>query len=101
VKALAAALQDSQPASCLRRYTAVLHLVTAADGAPWAYRTGPEFNRPESPEEAIKLDRWLGEAWSGHPRYYRIDNEGKDWQAKSGQARQILVEVIHGAVSNT
>jgi hypothetical protein len=79
----------------LRRYTAVLHLVTAADGAAWAYRRGPEFNRPESPEDALMLDHSLQEAWFAHPRYYRLDNEGKDWQAKSSLAKRFLAEVYN------
>jgi len=73
-----------------RRYTAVLHLVTAADGAPWAYRRWPEAHRPESPQDAIRLDRLLQQVWSGHPRYFRLDNEGRDWAAKAEEARRRL-----------
>jgi hypothetical protein len=75
------------------RYAGVLHLVTAADGAAHAYRRRPAAHRPESAQEAIALDRWLVEAWGGHPRYRRIDNAGRDWPAKSHAARAALAEL--------
>ena len=42
-----------------RRYAGVIHLVTAADGVPREYTRWPVAHRPEEPEEAIRLDRWL------------------------------------------
>jgi len=77
-----------------RRYAAVLHLVTAADGAPEAYTRWPEAHRPEQIEDAIRLDRLLYQVWRGHPRYYRLDNEGRDWAAKSKKAREILAGLL-------
>jgi predicted ATPase len=76
------------------RYAGVIHLVTAADGAPDAYARWPAAHRPESPEEAIALDRWLADAWGSHPRYRRIDNVGRDWAAKSLAARAGLAELV-------
>lgn len=73
-----------------RRYTAVLHLVTAADGAAEHYARWPEAHRPEQIEDTIRLDRLLHRVWRDHPRYYRLDNEGRDWAAKSRTARRIL-----------
>jgi len=73
-----------------RRYVAVIHLVTSADGVPWAYTRWPQAHRPEEAEDAICLDRWLQRAWGGHPRYFCIDNEERDWPAKSREARGIL-----------
>jgi hypothetical protein len=72
------------------RYHAILHLVTAADGAPAHYRRWPEAHRPEPVADAVRLDRLLHQAWRGHPRYYRIDNEERDWAAKAQAARHIL-----------
>ncbi len=69
-----------------QRYAAVIHLVTAADGALPAYRRWPEAHRPETPEQAIRLDGLLQDAWQGHPQYYRIDNQGKAWDAKMAEA---------------
>lgn len=76
-----------------QRYAAVLHLVTAADGAPWAYRHWPEAHRPETMGDAIRLDRLLEQVWYRHPRYVRIDNFGRDWSAKSAAAREVLEEI--------
>jgi AAA domain len=76
------------------RYGGVIHLVSAADGAPDAYLRWPAAHRPESPEEAVALDHWLGDAWGGHPRYRRIDNAGRDWAAKSLAARAALAELV-------
>ena len=73
-----------------RRYAIIIHLVTAADGAEQAYRRWPENPRPEMPETAIRIDRLLQQVWSGHPNYFRIGNQGRDWAAKSGEARRIL-----------
>jgi predicted ATPase len=76
------------------RYAAVIHLVTAADGAPNAYARFPASHRPEEADEAIRLDHWLREAWCEHPHYFRIDNAKHDWATKSQEARRILAEII-------
>ncbi len=72
------------------RYAAVVHLVTAADGAAYAYRPSPEAHHPETPEEAICLDHLLRQVWDAHPRYVLLDNAGRDWQTKSTAARQAM-----------
>jgi hypothetical protein len=77
-----------------RRYTAVLHLVTAADGADQAYVRWPDAHRPEVADEAIRIDRWLHEAWCGHPCYFRLSNERRDWETKSREARRILMDFV-------
>ena len=77
-----------------RRYTAVIHLVTAADGAAQAYRRWPQAHRPETIEDAIRIDRLLGQVWSGHANYFCIDNTGRDWAAKSEKAKSILEKLI-------
>jgi tRNA (Thr-GGU) A37 N-methylase len=76
------------------RYAAVIHLVTAADGVPCEYTCWPQAHRPEEPDEAIQLDRWLEQAWGDHPHYYRLDNTGRDWQAKSHAARELLESIM-------
>jgi predicted ATPase len=73
-----------------RRYDAVIHLVTAADGASQAYRRYPEAHRHETPDEAVEIDRLLQRVWERHPAYYLIDNAGKDWEAKQDAALRIL-----------
>ena len=76
------------------RYTAVIHLVTAAEGVPGAYTHWPVAHRPEGAEEAIRLDHWLERAWSGHPNYFRLDNEERDWRKKSAAAGRILAGLV-------
>ena len=77
-----------------RRYTAVIHLVTSAGGASAHYTRWPEAHRPEEVEDAIRIDRLLHHAWRGHPAYYRLDNQGRDWAAKSQAARAILAGLL-------
>lgn len=48
------------------RYDAVIHLVTAADGAVDFYSGVNNQARSESVEEAIKVDKDIREAWKGH-----------------------------------
>lgn len=77
-----------------RRYTAVIHLVTAADGAAAHYTRWPAAHRPEEIEDAVRLDRLLRKVWGGHPRYFYLDNQGRDWVAKANAARQILAGLL-------
>ncbi|MEM7820418.1 MAG: hypothetical protein QW761_02360 [Candidatus Aenigmatarchaeota archaeon] len=76
------------------RYAGVIHLLTAADGASWAYKRRPEGFRPETIEDAVWLDHLLKQVWRRHPRYVRLNNEGCDWAAKSKAARQVLEENV-------
>lgn len=62
------------------RYDAVIHLVTAADGAREFYDYKNEA-RFETPEEAIERDHKLKTAYVGHNRVTVIGNEG-DFQSK-------------------
>lgn len=57
-----------------RRYEAVIHLVTAADGAEDFYTTENNVARTEPPEVARDLDRKVLDAWVGHPHLRVIDN---------------------------
>lgn len=57
-----------------RRYEAVIHLVTAADGAVEFYTTANNEARYESNKDAIDLDKKLINAWVGHPHFSIIDN---------------------------
>jgi hypothetical protein len=65
-----------------RRYEAVIHLVTAANGAEKFYSltqaedptTGAATARHESIEEAIQIDEKTRRAWEGHRHLYVVDN---------------------------
>ena len=57
-----------------RRYDAVIHLVTAAEGAETFYGTQTNAVRYENVERARAVDERLRRAWVGHPRLRIIDN---------------------------
>ncbi len=57
-----------------QRYDAVLHLVTAAEGAEAFYGTGTNPVRFEDTAGARRVDGRLRDAWVGHPRLRVIDN---------------------------
>ena len=63
------------------RYDAVLHLVTAADGAEEFYTLANNTARTETAEQARNLDKRGISSWTGHPHLRVIDNstnfEGK------------------------
>ena len=58
-----------------RRYDLVIHLVTAADGAPEFYSTVNNDARAEDLQLAIELDRKIQRAWMAHPSFVIIDNK--------------------------
>ncbi len=66
----------------LNRYDAVLHLVTAADGAEKFYQwndpskkdVGNNAARSESPAEARRMDKVTMAAWEGHSHLRIFDN---------------------------
>lgn len=70
----------------LKRYDAVLHLVSAADGAEQFYTTANNAQRLEQADEkglqiARDLDKKVINAWSTHP-HLRVINNGKDFDHK-------------------
>jgi predicted ATPase len=79
------------PGLCEDRYDAVIHLVTAADGAEGYYQTNSI--RTETPAEARTLDRRVLKAWSRHPRLRVIDNQ-TDFAAKLDRTVAALMDVI-------
>lgn len=56
------------------QYDAVIHMVTAANGALDAYTLSNNAARTETPEQARALDDKLIAAWTGHPHLRVIDN---------------------------
>ena len=57
-----------------QRYEAVIHLESAAVGAPDYYTTANNEARLETPEQAAALDRAVQTAWIGHPHLRVIDS---------------------------
>lgn len=70
-------------AAVYRRYDAVLHFVTAADGAEDSYlwndpafpTAGNNAARSESPEQARLIDRRTQLSWIGHPHFRVFGNQ--------------------------
>jgi hypothetical protein len=57
-----------------KRYDAVFHLVTAADGAEQFYSLENNEARTETPDLARMLDKWTQESWFEHQNHFIIDN---------------------------
>lgn len=65
-----------------KRYDAVVHLVTAADGAEKFYSLQNNEARYEDVETAKIIDKRTQMAWIGHPKYYVIDNSVEGFENK-------------------
>lgn len=70
------------------RYDAVMHMVTAADGAEKFYDSSTNPARYESVEEAIEKDKKLREAYMGHQNWILIDNNHPNFEGKKESARE-------------
>ena len=85
-------------ADAYNHYDAVLHLVTAANGAEKFYQwndpsksdTGNNAARRESPAEAREKDVRTMEAWVGHP-HLRVFDNSTDF---AGKTRRVIEEVF-------
>lgn len=77
-----------------QRYDAVLHLVSAADGAEQYYTTANNAQRYEQKDEeglriARQLDKKVIRAWTGHP-HLRVINNHDNFDTKM---RRVLKEI--------
>lgn len=80
------------------RYDAVLHLVSAADGAEKYYTTANNAQRYETADEAglaiaRNLDKKIIQAWTGHP-HLRVINNGEDFERKMNRVIKEICEVL-------
>ncbi len=64
--------------SVLSRYHAVVHMVTTAFGAEKFYTNANNDARFENLTEAKEADLRTRRAWSDHPHFILIDNEGSN-----------------------
>jgi CYTH domain-containing protein len=76
------------------RYDAVLHLVSAADGAEQYYTTATNSARYEQATEeglqiARELDKKVNKAWTGHP-HLRVINNHDDFDTK---LNRVILEI--------
>ena len=85
-------------ASLRSRYDAVLHLVSAADGAEQFYTTSNNAQRLEKADEAglkiaRELDKKVIKAWSGHP-HLRVINNNEDFDRKLNRVLKEISNVL-------
>ena len=73
-------------------YDAVLHMVTCAKGAEFAYNFG-NAARYESVEEAREMDDRTLRAWSAHPNVHIIDNS-TDFEDKISRALTVIYTLV-------
>ncbi len=76
-----------------KRYDAVVHMITAADGAEKFYDFSNEA-RYENIEEARARDLRLREAYLGHHRYFVIGNQGNHFGEKIDKTIGIIKSVL-------
>lgn len=76
----------------LSHYDAVLHLVSCAKGAEYAFNYG-NAARYESVEEARRMDDETLRAWQGHHARYIIDNSA-DFEDKLNRAMTEIYRVL-------
>jgi CYTH domain-containing protein len=76
------------------RYTAVVHLMSAARGAPDFYTLANNAARSESTEQAALIDERLEQAWLGHPHLTIVDNQ-TEFADKVRRALSAFSRVLH------
>ena len=81
-----------------QRYDAVLHLVSAADGAEQFYTTANNAQRYEQMSEeglriARQLDKKVINAWTGHP-HLRVINNNEDFDKKLNRVLKEISAVL-------
>jgi hypothetical protein len=76
------------------RYDAVIHLVTAANGAEEFYSLSNNEARTESIQAAIDIDKQTQRVWTGHPMYKIVDNRRRNFEEKM----QTLVSLVGNIV---
>ena len=80
------------------RYDAVLHLVSAADGAEQFYTVATNATRYEQANEeglriARELDKKVIKAWTGHP-HLRVINNHEDFENKLNRVLKEISKVV-------
>lgn len=76
------------------RYDAVMHMVTAADGAAKFYDSETNAARYESVEEAVEKDKLLREAYMGHEKWLLIGNDSNGFDAKINHAKEKIHYIL-------
>lgn len=70
------------------RYDGIMHLVTAADGAPDFYASLNNEAQYESISEAIEKDKKLRAAYMGHQKWVIVNNDTTNFDSKIKNAKE-------------
>lgn len=76
-----------------KRYDAVLHMVTAADGAEEFYDLSNE-SRYENIDQARDRDAALRKLYIGHRKYFMIDNKQGNFHDKISRTANLVKSVL-------
>ena len=76
------------------RYDAVIHMVTAADGAESFYETVTNEARYHTAEGAREVDKRLREAYMGHHRWFMVDNPGVQFDQKVAKTKETIYHIL-------
>lgn len=76
------------------RYDAVIHMVTAADGAEKYYDLDTNEARYEDLEKARVVDQSLQKHWSGHSQLCLIDNNCPSFDEKIKKAERTVLNLL-------
>uniref|UniRef100_A0A7S3KBM5 Uncharacterized protein n=1 Tax=Euplotes crassus TaxID=5936 RepID=A0A7S3KBM5_EUPCR len=76
------------------RYDAVIHMVTAADGAVEHYDLGTNEARYEEIEPAKNVDNKIRKNWSGHSQFYLIDNKVNSFEEKIEKVERVVLNLL-------
>lgn len=78
-----------------KRYDAVFHLTSAANGAEEHYSLSNNEARTETIQEARDIDNKILAAWENHPRHYVIENiRGEDFNKKIDRLITKIIQVF-------
>lgn len=77
------------------RYDAIIHLVTAAEGAEKFYVTLTGEARYETVDEAKEKDQLLRTAYMGHQKWFLIkNNDCNDFKDKIQKTKEAVLNVL-------
>lgn len=77
-----------------RRYEAVIHMMTAAEGAQEFFVHDNNAELHEDLEEAKEIDRKLISAWCGHPNFCIVKNSKKGFKTKIGYCLNKVLSLV-------
>lgn len=75
-------------------YDGVFHLVTAANGAEWAYTTSNNKTRLETVDQAVEADNKTLATWIGHPHLRVINNDCNGFEQKMSNLLKEIMSLL-------